>query len=169
MLAVKEVIFKTLLFPLYYLCCCCFCCGLRPFSKVGRWFGRYRGSPPTPLPARRQRTLTLPLPPKTLNVFSTVQKTRDQHQSSLFIKLPLEIRMRIYEKALNGDGFPLHLFRQVPQCISHVRCDRTDGKCYRYNCFQQRRKAGLGERANVYPSFKTQGGLLPLLLSCRKM
>lgn len=165
---------EILLYPLYFLCCCCCCCwklcsSHRHHGCVIRnpgWFDIHLKSTPTPLPTRRLRTLTLPLPPRSLDVFSTVSKTRDQDQSLLFARLPLEIRMQIYKIALSGDGFPIHLIRRVPDFISHVRCDKMDGTCYRYRCFEPYRIVPGENRLIVH---STDGALLPLLLSCRQM
>lgn len=166
----SKVLLYTLFYPLYYLCCCCCCCNLHRGGCVRRpspgWFEVHKESPPKQLPARRQRALTLPLPPKSLNVFGTVQKTNGQDQSHLLTKLPWEIRLQIYELTLSGDGFPMHLVRRVPTHISHIRCCRRDANCYRYDCF---RSFDSEPGVKIIKYNRTHGGLLPLLLSCRRV
>ncbi len=53
-----------------------------------------------PLPAQRQRALTLPLPP--LDPEGTIQRTSAQSQSALLAKLPFDIRTMIWELAIEG-------------------------------------------------------------------
>lgn len=127
---------------------------------------------------RRRRTLTLPLSEPT-TIPSPRQKTIEQTQSILFIKLPLEIRQLIYtyslvysslRNSLKPGGDAIHLFEgyqayqnllprifQGPQkLVVFRRCSNPVGLC----------------RAHRKTHYLTQLGsmdLLALLLTCRQM
>lgn len=127
----------------------------------------YCNRPTKPLPATRQRRLTLPLPPQSFSMFVAQQKTNDQVQSLLFFKLPVEIRMIIYEKALGGEGRLLHIVRPTEDSFSHIRCTMLDGKCKDYRCFKMwTPDVENPKRRGTF--HKTRGHILPLLMSCRK-
>ena len=129
----------------------------------------YRNQVPKPLPKRQRRRLTLLLPPSRHEAFSeAIQTRKEQGQSSLFSNLPAEIRSIIFGMALSGDGQILHMVRPTKEVFKHVRCKLPLGRCKDYDCFtywtpdpENPRKQGTFHG--------THGGLLPLILTCRRM
>lgn len=130
----------------------------------------YADYPTEPLPSPRPRRLTLPLRPWRMGDISIRQKTQGQAQSMLFSKLPVEIRMLIYDLALSGDGRTIHIVRRRRDHLSHVRCTNQDGRCKGYECFRWWTPSSLHRSGSDNGTInKTHGGLLPLLSSCRRM
>lgn len=128
----------------------------------------YRSQSTKPLPTIRPRRLTLPLPSQNQSVLAIVQRTGSQAQPTLFTKFPAEIRLLVYELILSGSGGVMHMVRPAPDCLSHVRCTKRNGRCEDYECFkywtpdqEDPKKRGTFHR--------TSGDGLPLLLTCRKM
>jgi hypothetical protein len=79
---------------------------------------------PDPLPAARERTLTLPFSPSNTDLArnSRHQRTCDQRQSAFFIKLPQEIRYLIYREVLGPADYPeLHVASADQRLLSR-RC-----------------------------------------------
>ena len=98
--------------------------------------GIVRGRPKPVSLKVRKRALTLPLPPSRQK-----QKISAQSGSILFIKLPVEIRLQIWQRSLGGRVVELTMFNR------HLR---------------QLESRWLPEGRNTHI-------LLPLLLVCRKM
>lgn len=127
---------------------------------------------------RRQRALTGPLDPTQesfwhrLQVFSAVepeQQTYLQEQCALLSKLPLDIRLIIYEMVLGGSFFHVTTNDSKTRILSHA-CKRTPGfhsddhqACFSIASTERRPSSAPRED---YP-FAT--GLLPLLVTCRRI
>lgn len=129
---------------------------------------------PPPLPAVRKRALSIPLPdPKGQGWWRKGrQSTLDQAQSSLFGRLPLEVRELIYRFYLAPDGRPMHLFRRTDRRLGHCVC--TDG----HESHSHYPKLGWGygdpSRTRAWKRTSTEepvhsNNLLPLLKSCRRL
>lgn len=132
-----------------------------------------------PRPAlRRKRALTLPLPENSSGVLSEkpTQRTYDQKQSRLF-KLPLELREQIYREVLSGP--PIHIIRKQKK-LGHLRCKAIRPEdCpvkYEFGGRADSRQTcwGLTDNVGVWCGRSTwheptDGGILPLLRSCRRM
>ncbi|KAK0269971.1 hypothetical protein LTR35_014437 [Friedmanniomyces endolithicus] len=133
-------------------------------------FGKYlHQSPP-----RRQRTLTGPVDPSQhslwhrLQIFSNVstsQHTLEQTHSPFFSRLPLDIRIIIYELVLGGMVF--HIESATPQSrIYHLICNRPlaidepNHQCHELTT----------QRPSSAPrdDYQEASGLLPLLVTCRR-
>lgn len=134
---------------------------------------------PIPLPTRRKRALTNPLPPlETIRSMSysirrSRQRTDAQAGSLLLTKLPLELRQIIWEMVLvEGNRRLIHIMRKHGK-LGHWRCRIQNGekvcnlqarRCVEgwlaYKATMRRDKA---ERFDLV----TDEGLLPLLLTCR--
>lgn len=127
--------------------------------------------PPVPLPSSRPRALTLPLPPASParpdcpQQQQQQQTTRAQSQSRLFSKLPLELRRMVYECVLGGDV--LHIVR-LTRRIAHVRCrGSSERKSWRHPCWGHQSIDGLYMGIIGSSATRTDGGVLPLLRTCR--
>ncbi len=121
---------------------------------------------PVPLPATRPRALTLPLPEMD-GTTVVEQVTKQQGQSVLFRKIPLEIRMMIYTYVLVSRSSWVHVIRKEYKRLAHFRC-----KGY---CKLKSRDPCWGS-LDIYGDWDpgkegagTDGGNLPLLRTCRKM
>ena len=124
-----------------------------------------------PLPSRRKRTLTCTYRPGV----DPDQVTIDQLRAPLFSKLPLELRLLIWEAALGGGH--LHI-RPNPddRKLEHLRCkDPSHAKhdCWHVFGWDRSSKSifydyGLPAKIGQNP-FKPVEGLLALPLTCRRM
>ena len=157
------------------------CILLSPYNRVGSYLRsrrsqNHRGEPeafqerrrkyaPPPLPSTRQRALSLPLPTPIYNVPTTVQRTHPQAQAPLFSQFPLEIRRLIYEDVLGGKVLHIlpeekklwhYVCRAIPDFYSQRLCSSVAGFDGQW----------VGWRSFGEP---TDGGLLPLLRTCRKV
>ena len=130
-------------------------------------------------PRQRKRALTNPLPdPEWKRIISYIRRSRQknepQAQSIFFSKLPLELRELIYEEVLAGrDGRLLHIIRTGGK-LAHWRCrvQNEDGYCdpKGLRCLEGwlRYKASTWHPAETGRlRWKADGGLLPLLRTCR--
>lgn len=134
---------------------------------------------PIPLPARRKRALTNPLPPlETIRSMShsirrSRQRTDAQDGSLLLRKLPLELRQIIWEMVLvDGNRTLVHIMRKNGR-LGHWRCRIQDGenmcdlqgrRCVEgWLAYKAKMRCDKAERFELV----TDGGLLPLLLTCR--
>lgn len=125
-----------------------------------------------PLPSRRKRTLTCTYRPGV----DPGQVTHDQLQAPLFSKLPLELRLLIWEAAL-GDGH-LHI-RPNPDSrkLEHLRCkDPSHAKhdCWRVFGWDRSSKSmsydyGLPAKNGQNLFEPAEEGLLALPLTCRRI
>ena len=121
-----------------------FCCGSRSGCVV-------RSSPvPPPFLGPRQRPLTpSPPPPRTLNL---------QSQSSLFAKLPAEIREMIWEKCIGGMAFHLDTYGGH---FRHFICSTPEIMGEADSC----RPTNMASRSETGDEHK----LLSISLTCRRM
>jgi hypothetical protein len=113
--------------------------------------------PPLPLPPKRNRALTLPLPKGKLFSLQRQSCTNSQHDSLFMIKFPIEIRYMIYDRVFRGENEDLvtHIFAQKRRRLAHscwspdqgVHVVFIPGKCENH----------------------TKDGFLSLLLTCRVM
>jgi hypothetical protein len=114
-------------------------------------------SPPSPLPQKRNRALTLPLPKVKLLSLRRQFYTNAQLDSLFMIKFPIEIRYMIYDRVFCGENEDLviHIFAQKSRRLAHscwspdqgVHVVFIPGKCENH----------------------TKDGFLSLLLTCRAM
>ncbi|TKA71106.1 hypothetical protein B0A55_07872 [Friedmanniomyces simplex] len=133
-------------------------------------FGKYlHQSPP-----RRQRTLTGPVDPlqdsirhkfQFFSSLETGQQTYEQVDSPFFSRLPLDVRMIIYEMVLGSMIF--HIESATPQSrIYHLICSRPSAiNEPNHQCHEL-----TGQRPSSAPreDYKEASGLLPLLVTCRR-
>jgi len=122
------------------------------------WVNKRRAElAPTPLPKKRRRKLTL---------------RGDQTQSAL-LRLPLEIRQRIYEYVLVGGKPLIHInqsfktlvYRRCPKQLRGQTC-KDDTACFHGTLVGPRHYYN-GDDPDTYT--RSDGGILPLLKSCRLM
>lgn len=104
------------------------CCGYRkPHFMKDRKAAKIREQNSlTPLPAVRERAITLPLPEAMVGYSSSLRQNIDQQtSSSLLVKLPLEVRQLVWGLVNSSDGQvrALHMFRRG-QKMCHWRCRR---------------------------------------------
>jgi hypothetical protein len=147
---------------------------------------RARGEPALhPLPRRRKRALTDPLPPveptqsMAYNIRRSRQRTDSQAMSSFLTKLPFELRHMIYEQVLAGGGYDgcnvVHILRKQGR-LGHWRCRMQHGLEL---CDAKGRRCvegWLSYKTKVWHLDRsgrldliTDDGLLPLLQTCRFM
>ena len=122
---------------------------------------------PKSLPAKRKRSLTLPLRRPALIGFRR-QKTSGQIASTFF-KLPLEIRNIIYAYALTDDTHPLHIFRRADRRLGHYRCKLIGSisNAHYQNAEYPTASQTMTGAWLPDPDKTLQSGWLPLLLTCR--
>jgi hypothetical protein len=147
--------------------------------------GDWSADVPVPLPRSRKRTLTGPLPPiETLSTLSesirrSRQKADAQEDCMLLNMLPYEIRQDIYDEIFLGGKVArlIHIMRKHGR-LGHWRCrvpadgvEACDSK-NKARCME----GWLSYKARLWHLDKigmldlvTDGGMLPLLLSCRAM
>lgn len=132
----------------------------------------FRREAPSPLPAVRKRSLTLPLRPKEARFWEREreQKTAEQLQSSFFGRFPLEIRELIYKYYLAPDERCLHVFRRTDKRLGHYRCTGRQGshpvmplRDWGYGLWFT---GALQKYEDIHPLVSST--LLPLLKTCRK-
>ncbi|KAL8679873.1 MAG: hypothetical protein Q9186_003893 [Xanthomendoza sp. 1 TL-2023] len=132
---------------------------------------------PKPLPVARKRSLTLPLPIQKRRLFwqNMEQKTADQSQSTLFGRLPLEVRELIYQHYLiaSDDDRCLHIFRRTDSRLGHYIC--TGGheshshmplREWGYDRISCTRAWEKKDESSHQPLFSSS--VLPLLKTCRR-
>lgn len=129
-----------------------------------------------PLPPLRERRLSLPLSPipkASQWSLRPKQRTSRQSQVSLFGKLPGEVRMMIYHELLCGPIPVIHIVlrKHAPGDIrcGYIRCRAAAGKCYQQRCLSQYNDMTGGDWCARNVSRRTDGDVLPLLMSCRQM
>ena len=145
---------------------------------------RARGEPALhPLPRKRKRALTDPLPPlepgqsMAYSIRRSRQRIDTQDASPLLTKLPFEIRQMIYEQVLaGGDGCEVvHVLRKQGR-LGHWRCRMQHGLEL---CDAKGRRCvegWLSYKTKVWHLDRsgrldliTDDGLVPLLRTCRFM
>ncbi|KAL3419892.1 hypothetical protein PVAG01_08391 [Phlyctema vagabunda] len=132
----------------------------------------------TPLPPRRKRALTLPLPqsiPGIARGFRLhMQKTDDQTMAPFF-RLPKELRRLIYEEVLAG-GARNRVIHILPKFgrFGHWRCRMQHGHTLCDPEGTQCLAAWLAYKTRIFHRFnagifelKTDDGILPFLMTCR--
>lgn len=128
---------------------------------------------PRPLPAVRKRALSIPLPQTEGRSFwRKEQKTLDQAQSSLFGRLPLEVRELIYGFYLTPDGGRMHVFRRTDRRLGHCFCTKGPESHSHYpnsdwGYDNPSRTRAWQRNASERPVCSND--LLPLLKSCRRV
>lgn len=80
-----------------------------------------------PLSPQRRRSLTIPLPDEAPRGFKK-QRTHDQSQSLFLSRLPLDIRLQIYECLLAVPGILHVMHLPQPGHLYSVQCDEPDTK-----------------------------------------
>lgn len=129
-------------------------------------------------PPRRQRALTGPLDPtqesfwhkiQVLSAVEPEQHTYLQEQCAFLSKLPLDVRLMIYEMLLGGNFFHVTTNESKSRILSHA-CKRASNSrnddhqaCFSVPSTERRPSSAPRED---YP-FAT--GLLPLLVTCRRI
>lgn len=120
---------------------------------------RWKNRAPRPLPALRERSLTLPLIP------GTRQRTWDQSQSGFFMKLPLEVRRLICHDVLGGEI--LHI-ATMHNRLGRIRCWAKEVQAsLGYKC----RGTGWSDGSHLgpRPGDPQDEGLLSLVMTCRRV
>ena len=126
-------------------------------------------------PPRRQRALTGPLDPaqaslwhklRVLTSVESEQRTYEQAQSSLMSKLPLDIRMIIYDMVLGGMVFHLDSQTQKSRVLLDICRDPTAFHDPTHQCVElYTRRPSSAPREE----YAVATGLLPLLVTCRRI
>lgn len=103
------------------------------------------------------------LPYQLLVRLLSTQKVAAQRQSMLLRKLPLELRLKIYELVLAGNRAVLRMIRLTPNFITGKRCGRYHWETQNHN---------FKWHHTFYPKYTLEGRqrsnhLLLMLLSCR--
>jgi hypothetical protein len=136
---------------------------------------------PAPLPRKRKRALTNPLPPIEVNqdVRYSIRRARQQtdgQEECLFLhRLPIELRELVYEEVLAGGETRrlVHILRKRGR-LGHWRCRIQDGeevcgsqtqKCVEGWLEYKRKLWHWDKQGRV--DLRTDGGLLSLLRTCR--
>ncbi|KAF2183823.1 hypothetical protein K469DRAFT_751244 [Zopfia rhizophila CBS 207.26] len=161
----------------YLVFASCFCPGhLRqqePEEK--KRFERRQRMAPRPLPVRpAQRTLTIPVPEKSMCLEPRRGRTLDQSQSRL-IGLPLELRQMIYRCVL-GDS-TMHMILKEER-LGHLKCKAPSAVECRlgFNGRTLSRECcwGTFDFANIWTPMNgvkesTDGNIIPFLSTCRQI
>ncbi|KAK3178546.1 hypothetical protein OEA41_000683 [Lepraria neglecta] len=147
----------------------------------------HRKNAPRPLPETRKRALTAPLPlteevscsgeisnpknwlSKVQSKVDGMQRTFDQSKSSLFSKLPPEVRRLIYTEVFVGNLPIVHIVRKYRR-LGHLHCInkcttrliRLEDSCWGISDL-------TGDWIPGPTKAKTDGGMIPLLLACRRI
>lgn len=149
-LHVLKGISTLFIFPFYVVCVCsinfvrarwghgktvlCFC-GTGHRVAVQRWEPQsclmegLEQERPRPLPTSRKRSLTIPSVCASASFLKRRKATSDQSQSTLFGRLPFEIRQMIYKHYLAGSEY-LYIYRRTNNRLGHCRNDNK----YRVIC-----------------------------------
>ncbi|KAF2724800.1 hypothetical protein K431DRAFT_300674 [Polychaeton citri CBS 116435] len=137
-------------------------------------FGPYlRASRP-----RRERSLTGPLDRSGASIWSQIlsstepeQQTNDQLQCSLLMRLPIDIRIMIYELVLGHRTFHLSAGDPHSRILHHVckvphRIDeQIHGQCHDFSAG----RPSSSRSTDVQHWSEVATGLLPLLCTCRRI
>ena len=141
-------------------------------SNTGLPFGRYLHSSPS-----RQRTLTGPLDPtresfwhkiQVLSTYEREQQTYLQQQCAFLSRLPLDVRMMIYELVLGGMTFHITTNEPAKTRILSYLCKRPHrmGDGTHQVCYASDERRPSSAPRYDYPQAT---GLLPLLVTCRRV
>ncbi|KAI9800270.1 MAG: hypothetical protein M1833_003384 [Piccolia ochrophora] len=127
-----------------------------------------RAHAPPPLPSRRKRALTPPLPPQSriAALVRTHQKTIHQSHSPFFSELPHDVRRLIYQEVLVPGSNLVHIVK-LHKKLGHVRCRWRGKGTGPHDCWGTSTSDGLYR--GTLTSTAADGGLLPLLMTCRQV
>lgn len=136
---------------------------------------------PAPLPRKRKRALTNPLP--AIDVHQDIkysirrarQRTDEQRECLFLQRLPVELRTQVYEEVLAGGGTQrlVHILRKRGR-LGHWRCRIQEGgevcgdqdsKCVEGWLEYKRKLWHWDKQGRV--DLRTDGGMVNLLLTCR--
>ena len=125
---------------------------------------------PNPLPTKRKRALTLPLPEipqKSSFIAKPKQRTSSQTDCLFLQRLPYDVRRIIYDEILCGNIF--HIIR-MRRRLRHLRCSAEEGEVrdLRQTCWGILMVDGRSIR-DFYNDRRTDGGVVPLMRTCRAM
>jgi hypothetical protein len=139
---------------------------------------------PVPLPRKRKRALTDPLPAIEVSrdlsysvrysIRRARQRTEEQVECLFLQRLPIELRNLVYEEVLAGGGRRLvHILRKRGR-LGHWRCriQGGEGGCGEQNTkcvegwLEYKRKLWHWDKQGRV-DLRTDGGMLNLLLTCR--
>lgn len=135
-----------------------------------------------PLPLTRDLCLSSPPPDNGIAMVSKGPKhtNMEQSQSMLMSRLPLEVRLMIYEEVLCRPVGVVHITTRKNGKLGYSRCKAEDGRCRGLECFH-------GPNEDLDSTWRTRdkdlfstwspsntpdmadGGLLALLQSCRQV
>jgi hypothetical protein len=155
--------------------------GIQEFARRAR--GDSPFDAPIPLPSIRKRALTIPLPlinsshSISYNIRRSRQRTDNQTISLFLTKLPFDIRLIIYEEVLaGGDRRLVHILKKHRR-LGHWRCRIQDGDDVWDLCESQQGRCVEGWLSYKEKMWRwdkagrlilgTDGGIIPLLLTCR--
>lgn len=150
-----------------------------------RFMGRLKApkkKSPAPLPPTRERGPSPPLPDdRNLRVSKGAKHTNMEQSQSMFMsRLPLEVRMMIYEEVLCRPVGVVHITTRKDGRLGYFTCKAENGRCRGLECFH-------GPNEELYSTWRTRdkdlfstwspsdtpdmadGGLLALLQSCRQV
>ena len=119
-------------------------------------FRKWKRRPRPPLPPQRKRCLTIPLPDEARRGFRK-QRTCDQSQSSFLSRLPLEVRLKIYEYVLAAPG------------ILHVVHVAQSGHLRSVRCDEPGTKRSMTHACSLPDFVSDHVGYLNILYTCRQM
>lgn len=135
-----------------------------------------------PLPPTREICLSSLLPDDENSAVSEgARNTKMEQSQSMFMsRLPLEVRIMIYEEVLCRPVDVVHITTRKNGKLGYFRCKAEDGRCRGLECFH-------GPNDDLYSTWRTRdkdlfstwspsdtpdmedGGLLALLQSCRQV
>ncbi|WPG99006.1 Hypothetical protein R9X50_00180800 [Acrodontium crateriforme] len=124
---------------------------------------------------QRLRTLTGPVEAPQDSLWSRLQffaaaepvrHTEDQLDSALFAKLPIDVRLLIYEEVLGNMVFHLEARNNGTQIVKEICCrpDLIDEPIHQCHISNPRKSPSFSGNGNQHSS-----SLLPLLLTCRRV
>lgn len=134
---------------------------------------------PTPLLSIREHRPSSPLPDNENYTVSTGAQM-EQSQSMFMSRLPLEVRIMIYEEVLCRPVGVVHITTRKNGKLGYFRCKAEDGRCRGLECFH-------GPNDDFYSTWRTRDkdlfstwspsdtpdmadeGLLTLLQGCRQV
>ena len=191
----KETLAIVASAPILSILCCCICTGnlidgnwRHPFYAEGycgtnrrpkkEWMReeaeerKWSSSKPKPLPPRRSRRLTLPLDEsrcKLPMIAKKKQRIYSQSQSLFFSRLPIEIRELIYHEVIVGGTPNFRILRKKyhPR-LGHIRYTQQPDKVI-FDDTQWGHTGAHRSRCKCCLKWMTYGGLLALLLTCRRL
>ena len=137
---------------------------------------------PAPLPPTRERGPSSSLPDdRNLRVSKGGKHTKMEQSQSMFMsRLPLEVRMMIYEEVLCRPVGVVHITTRKDGRLGYFTCKAENGRCRGLECFH-------GPNEELYSTWRTRdkdlfstwspsdtpdladGGLLAILQSCRQV